>query len=149
MTRVGGARPWLALDTRPGHSSLLSGPAASIDELLRLCSHAARQPGRPAVFFSALESHQPIDLRSRIASYHPTDASRASADPPPPAHAAAAPAAPPAPAEWYETPEQLLRKLLACYWSLWECGGGVIAEGRLLDLIRRVHCFGVSSRTAA
>lgn len=42
------------------------------------------------------------------------------------------------PPEWYETEEQLLQPLLACYWSLWECGGGIIAEGRLLDLLRRV-----------
>lgn len=27
--------------------------------------------------------------------------------------------------------------------SLWECGGGIIAEGRLLDLIRRLHVFGM------
>ena len=27
--------------------------------------------------------------------------------------------------------------------SLWECGGGVIADGRLLDLIRRVYTFGM------
>ncbi|GAB4814136.1 hypothetical protein N2152v2_001182 [Parachlorella kessleri] len=47
-------------------------------------------------------------------------------------------------ADWYETPEQLLSPLLSCYRSLWECGGGVIAEGRLLDLLRRVHSFGVS-----
>ena len=32
-------------------------------------------------------------------------------------------------AEWYETEDQLLEPLLACYWSLWECGGGIIAEG--------------------
>jgi phosphoenolpyruvate carboxylase len=28
--------------------------------------------------------------------------------------------------------------------SLWECGGGNIADGRLLDLIRRVYSFGMS-----
>lgn len=28
--------------------------------------------------------------------------------------------------------------------SLWECGGGTIADGRLLDLIRRVYSFGMS-----
>lgn len=28
--------------------------------------------------------------------------------------------------------------------SLWECGGGIIADGRLLDLIRRVYTFGMS-----
>lgn len=45
--------------------------------------------------------------------------------------------------EWYERDEDFLEPLLACYWSLWECGGGVIADGRLLDLIRRVYCFGL------
>lgn len=28
--------------------------------------------------------------------------------------------------------------------SLWECGGGIIADGRLLDMIRRVYTFGMS-----
>lgn len=28
--------------------------------------------------------------------------------------------------------------------SLWECGAGVIADGRLLDLIRRLYCFGTT-----
>jgi hypothetical protein len=28
--------------------------------------------------------------------------------------------------------------------SLWECGGGMVADGRLLDLIRRIYCFGMS-----
>lgn len=51
---------------------------------------------------------------------------------------------PDADVEWYETEEQLLEPLLACYWSLWECGGGIIAEGRLLDLLRRVYSFGLS-----
>lgn len=45
---------------------------------------------------------------------------------------------------WYDTAEALAQPLLACYWSLWECGGGIVAEGRLLDLIRRMYCFGVS-----
>lgn len=47
-------------------------------------------------------------------------------------------------AEWYETEEELLAPLVASYLSLWECGGGVIADGRLLDLIRRLYCFGLS-----
>ena len=46
-------------------------------------------------------------------------------------------------AEWYESQEDFLKPLTACYWSLWECGGGVIADGKLLDLLRRVHCFGL------
>lgn len=45
--------------------------------------------------------------------------------------------------EWYENEDQFLAPLMAVYWSLWECGGGVIADGRLLDLIRRVRCFGL------
>ena len=28
--------------------------------------------------------------------------------------------------------------------SLYECGGGVIADGRLLDLIRRLYAFGTT-----
>ncbi|KAK9799807.1 hypothetical protein WJX73_001098 [Symbiochloris irregularis] len=46
--------------------------------------------------------------------------------------------------EWLETTESLADPLLACYWSLWECGGGIVADGRLLDLLRRVYCFGPS-----
>jgi hypothetical protein len=40
--------------------------------------------------------------------------------------------------DWYDSEQELAQPLLACYWSLWECGGGVIANGRLLDLVRRV-----------
>ena len=29
----------------------------------------------------------------------------------------------------YETTEALAEPLLACYWSLWECGSGIVAEG--------------------
>ncbi|KAI8477117.1 MAG: phosphoenolpyruvate carboxylase-domain-containing protein [Monoraphidium minutum] len=46
--------------------------------------------------------------------------------------------------EWYSNEEQLAQPLLAVYWSLWECGGGMVADGRLLDLIRRIYCFGMS-----
>eukprot|EP00798_Chlamydomonas_sp_ICE-L_P002907 gene2907-4965_t len=45
---------------------------------------------------------------------------------------------------FYETEEELERPLRAIYWSLYECSGGVIADGRLLDLIRRVSVFGMS-----
>lgn len=38
--------------------------------------------------------------------------------------------------DWYHTTEELAQPLVAIYWSLWECGGGMIADGRLLDLIR-------------
>jgi phosphoenolpyruvate carboxylase len=39
--------------------------------------------------------------------------------------------------------EQLFSPLAACYQSLQDCGMGIIADGALLDLIRRVQCFGV------
>jgi len=38
---------------------------------------------------------------------------------------------------------QLWQPLLACYQSLLECGMQIIADGALLDLLRRVRCFGV------
>ena len=43
----------------------------------------------------------------------------------------------------YDSADEMLAPLTAIYWSLWECGSGIIAEGRLLDLIRRVACFGL------
>ena len=39
---------------------------------------------------------------------------------------------------------QLLDPLLACYQSLMDVGAQTIAQGSLLDLIRRVYCFGLS-----
>ncbi len=39
--------------------------------------------------------------------------------------------------------EQLLEPLEACYQSLRECGMEIVADGVLLDVIRRVRCFGV------
>eukprot|EP00884_Botryococcus_braunii_P017055 jgi/Botrbrau1/4032/Bobra.0016s0039.1 len=45
--------------------------------------------------------------------------------------------------DWFEHLEEFVDPLLACYWSLWECGGGIVAEGRLLDLLRRIYCFGM------
>ncbi|NAX20847.1 phosphoenolpyruvate carboxylase [Vibrio sp. V39_P1S14PM300] len=39
--------------------------------------------------------------------------------------------------------EQLWEPLYACYQSLHECGMGVIADGSLLDTLRRVKAFGV------
>ncbi|EIE23489.1 putative phosphoenolpyruvate carboxylase [Coccomyxa subellipsoidea C-169] len=45
--------------------------------------------------------------------------------------------------EGYETTDALAQPLLSCYWSLWECGSGIVAEGRLLDLLRRLSCFGL------
>ncbi len=43
----------------------------------------------------------------------------------------------------FETAEQLAEPLTLCYQSMLDCGMEVIANGALLDLIRRVHCFGV------
>lgn len=40
--------------------------------------------------------------------------------------------------------EDIERTLRTCYESLHECGVGIVADGRLLDLIRRCRCFGLS-----
>src|SRR5690606_16896228 len=40
--------------------------------------------------------------------------------------------------------DALLAPLIAIHDSLVECGDGVIADGRLTDIIRRVNCFGLS-----
>ncbi|EOX3451066.1 TPA: phosphoenolpyruvate carboxylase [Vibrio cholerae] len=42
-----------------------------------------------------------------------------------------------------QTAEQLWKPLYACYQSLHECGMGVIADGSLLDTLRRIKAFGV------
>ncbi|MED6159493.1 Phosphoenolpyruvate carboxylase 4 [Stylosanthes scabra] len=47
------------------------------------------------------------------------------------------------PLDYYETTDQLLEPLLLCYESLQSCGSGVLADGRLADLIRRVSTFGM------
>ncbi|XP_061339264.1 phosphoenolpyruvate carboxylase 4-like isoform X2 [Gastrolobium bilobum] len=47
------------------------------------------------------------------------------------------------PCDYYETTDQLLEPLLLCYESLQSCGSGVLADGRLADLIRRVVTFGL------
>ncbi|WJG08804.1 phosphoenolpyruvate carboxylase [Aliiglaciecola sp. LCG003] len=44
---------------------------------------------------------------------------------------------------WISCQEDLLEPLLDCYRSLHACGMQKIADGMLLDSIRRVHCFGV------
>ena len=38
--------------------------------------------------------------------------------------------------------EELLEPLLAIHRSLNDCGDGIIADGRLTDIIRRLYCFG-------
>ncbi|KAI3719929.1 hypothetical protein L6452_20835 [Arctium lappa] len=47
------------------------------------------------------------------------------------------------PNDYYDTPNQLLKPLLLCYESLQSCGSGILADGRLADLIRRVSVFGM------
>ncbi|WP_416306653.1 phosphoenolpyruvate carboxylase [Neptunicella sp. SCSIO 80796] len=47
------------------------------------------------------------------------------------------------PRQWISSQHQLLEPLMLCYRSLHECGMGIIADGELLDCIRRVHCFGI------
>ncbi|RHN81426.1 putative phosphoenolpyruvate carboxylase [Medicago truncatula] len=47
------------------------------------------------------------------------------------------------PLDYYETADQLLDPLLLSYESLQSCGSGVLADGRLADLIRRVATFGM------
>ena len=34
--------------------------------------------------------------------------------------------------EWYDTAEALAQPLLACYWSLWECGKPLLLLGSAL-----------------
>jgi len=50
---------------------------------------------------------------------------------------------PPPVGERRDRPEELMAALLLTRQSLEETGQGVVAEGRLLDLIRRLHCFGL------
>ncbi|GMH01843.1 hypothetical protein Nepgr_003682 [Nepenthes gracilis] len=45
--------------------------------------------------------------------------------------------------DYYETTDQLMKPLLMCYDSLQSHGSGVLADGRLADLIRRVATFGM------
>ncbi|KAK1326560.1 Phosphoenolpyruvate carboxylase 4 [Acorus calamus] len=47
------------------------------------------------------------------------------------------------PSDYYDTSNQLLEPLLLCYDSMQSCGGGLLADGRLADLIRRVATFGM------
>jgi phosphoenolpyruvate carboxylase len=51
-------------------------------------------------------------------------------------------------AEWdsqlFFKKQQLIEPLQLCYRSLVESGAGLLAEGTLTDVIRRVHCFGLT-----
>jgi len=49
----------------------------------------------------------------------------------------------PRPADLLVSNDQLWEPLYACYQSLQACGMGIIANGHLLDTLRRVKCFGV------
>ncbi|WP_075183255.1 phosphoenolpyruvate carboxylase [Pantoea sp. 1.19] len=49
----------------------------------------------------------------------------------------------PRPSDLLITNDQLWDPLWACYQSLQACGMGIIANGQLLDTLRRVKCFGV------
>lgn len=46
-------------------------------------------------------------------------------------------------AEWLSSNEELQKPLLDCYQSLLDCGMEVIANGELLDTVRRSYCFGI------
>jgi len=46
-------------------------------------------------------------------------------------------------AEVLQSEQQLWQPLLACHQSLTECGMEIIAGGSLLDVLRRIRCFGV------
>jgi phosphoenolpyruvate carboxylase len=47
------------------------------------------------------------------------------------------------PASWISHKDELLKPLMLCYQSMQHCGMQGIADGCLLDTLRRVHCFGV------
>lgn len=49
----------------------------------------------------------------------------------------------PRPADLLVSNDQLWQPLFAIYQSLQQCGMGIIANGQLLDTLRRVKCFGV------
>mmetsp|Transcript_11538 Transcript_11538/g.34176 ORF Transcript_11538/g.34176 Transcript_11538/m.34176 type:complete len:888 (-) Transcript_11538:12-2675(-) len=46
--------------------------------------------------------------------------------------------------EIYEDKDEMEKWLRTIYWSLYECGAGMVADGRLLDLLRRLSTFGLS-----
>ena len=46
--------------------------------------------------------------------------------------------------ECFQHPEELIEPLLLCYRSLHDTNQGVVADGRLLDLIRRAYTFGLT-----
>lgn len=44
----------------------------------------------------------------------------------------------------YETEAEFLQPLMLIHQSLYDTGAGMVADGRLTDLIRRVHAFGLA-----
>ena len=50
---------------------------------------------------------------------------------------------PPPEGELLSSVDQLWQPLLVCYQSLMDCGMELVARGALLDVLRRVRCFGV------
>src|SRR5262249_37829049 len=46
--------------------------------------------------------------------------------------------------EIYNNAQEVAEPLLLCYRSLQQSGAGVIANGRLLDVLRRLACFGLT-----
>ena len=61
------------------------------------------------------------------------------------AEAAASAPSPPSPAgDIYRHSEELRAPLMLCYESLHACGEGMIAEGRLTDILRRLDAFGLT-----
>ncbi|KAG1676257.1 hypothetical protein FOA52_006475 [Chlamydomonas sp. UWO 241] len=44
----------------------------------------------------------------------------------------------------YEDQGEVEKMLRTIYWSLYECGAGMVADGRLLDTLRRLSTFGLS-----
>ncbi|MGL4858802.1 MAG: phosphoenolpyruvate carboxylase, partial [Enterobacteriaceae bacterium] len=49
----------------------------------------------------------------------------------------------PQPADVLMDNEQFWQPLITCYQSLHACGMGIIADGQLLDTLRRIRCFGL------
>ena len=50
------------------------------------------------------------------------------------------------PDEVYEDAAELLAPLRMIHRSLGDTGAALVADGRLTDLIRRIHCFGLCAR---
>ena len=93
-----------------------------------------RGPARPC-------RHAPRAL-SRGPSRRPAPASRHAARGS--THASAADVDEPAPADVYERADDFAEPLRLCYRSLHATGNGIVADGRLLDVLRRLAAFGLT-----